>query len=59
VAISNPCRPWDLILHDLQEATHQSRRQRGPLFLCITRSRSLVQLRLMIEKMGARLAYER
>jgi hypothetical protein len=59
VVISHPSRPWDLILHDLQEAAHQSARQRGPLFLCITKSRSFLQLRLTIEQMGARLAYER
>jgi hypothetical protein len=59
VVISNPSRPWDLILHDLQEAAHQSRRQREPLFLCITKSKGLLQLRLTIEQMGARLAYER
>jgi CheY-like chemotaxis protein len=59
VVISNPSRPWDLILHDLQEATHQSRHQRRPFFLCVTKTRTLLQLRLTIEQMGARLAYER
>ena len=59
VVISNSSRPWDYILHDLQEAAHQSRCQPGPLFLCVTKCRKLLQLRLTIEQMGARLAYER
>lgn len=52
-------RPWDRTLHALQEAAHDSRRNLGPLFLCTTKAKNLLQLRLMIEQMGARLAYER
>ena len=59
VSVSDLSRPWDRILHALQEAAHHSRRHMGPLFLCTTKAKKLLQLRLTIEQMGARLAYER
>jgi hypothetical protein len=59
VVMFNSSRPWDRILHDLQEAAHQSRRRCGPLFLCVTKLKRLPHLRLTVEQLGARLAYER
>lgn len=52
-------RPWGRILQILQEACEHSRRHCGPLFLCITRAKGVPHLRLLLENMGARVAYER
>ena len=57
--ISDSARPWAQILGDLQEASYQSRRRLGPLFLCISRTPKSLRVKLMLEQRGARLAYQR
>jgi hypothetical protein len=58
VNISDSSKPWERIIYELQEASAQSRRQEGPLFLCISCCRKPPQMQLMLERKGARVAYE-
>lgn len=58
VEISDRTKSWERIIHNLQEAAHQSHHQPTPFFLCISRSRTSPELRLALERKGARLAYE-
>ncbi|HEV2523423.1 MAG TPA: hypothetical protein VGT24_13670 [Candidatus Acidoferrales bacterium] len=59
VNISNPTKPWARIIHDLQEAAFHSSRQLGPFFLCVSSSRQPPELRLALEREGARFVYEK
>jgi len=59
VHVYNLARPWVQILQTLQEACEHSRRHLGPFFLCVTSVKGMPHLRLSLEYMGARVAYER
>lgn len=52
VNISDSSRPWELMLHDLQEAAAQARHHQGPLFLGISRTRKSLHFQLMLERRG-------
>lgn len=57
VDVTNQAKPWERLMHYLQEAACQLHHQLAPLFLCVSRSRISPQLRLALERKGARLAY--
>lgn len=58
VDITNQTKAWRRLIRNLQETAHQARHHASPLFLCITRVRITPQLRLALEQIGARIAYE-
>lgn len=57
--VSDLSGPWTRILHTLEEASEHSRPHIGPLYLCDMKVKGLPHLRLSLEHLGARVAYER